>query len=492
MLWFIVLYGIIAMGLSAYLYLRCHSKAEYILGGRKMNSPTVGLTAQTAISGYFFTVCIPLKVLDPSAGIWGAVFAAAGMVCGIFLSRFAVSRRLRIYSEIAGNSLSFPEYVENRFKDKTGILRAVCAAVILIFDIIFAASIITVSADILDEFTSIGRVSAMIVCGLIIAIFVFLGGFPAIAATSHIKSLIMLLFFVFIIISGINADVFNPQGTTEDGFFVHAARTVNETGFTNGIVEHILSFISYAILFFGLPMINTVYMSAKERRTPKRRIAYEFAWAIPSAVGAVLCGIIAKTVASGSVETPQDYVKALSQGTVPIIGSMIISLIFIVCLSTAESAVFSAGTALSYDLFAHSPKKQTTQKESHFLTRLSTVVATVAAVLYAISGPISSFFSFDFIIMLISASFGPTVLFGLFSNRLTARGSCISTGFGIISACVFNYFLPIYGLHVIIGTIPSFLITTAVLFAVSLIDKKSISKKMENEFGRTKEIAVMK
>ena len=146
MLWFVVLYGITAMVLGFYNYLRCSSKAEYILSNRKTHTQTAGLASQTALLGYLFTVCIPMMVLDASVGITGAVFASAGIVCVIFLSRFAISRRIRIYSELAGNSLSFPEYLENRFRDKSGILRAVCAAVLLIFNIIFASSIISVSA----------------------------------------------------------------------------------------------------------------------------------------------------------------------------------------------------------------------------------------------------------------------------------------------------------------------------------------------------------
>ena len=94
--------------------------------------------------------------------------------------------------------------------------------------------------------------------------------------------------------------------------------------------------------------------------------------------------------------------------------------------------------------------------------------------------------------MLISSTFGPTTLFGLFCKRITAKAAVISIAGGIISACVFNYFLPSVGLSVMIGIVPSFVIGTVILFTVSLIDRKSLSDKIENEFGRTKEIAVMK
>ena len=94
--------------------------------------------------------------------------------------------------------------------------------------------------------------------------------------------------------------------------------------------------------------------------------------------------------------------------------------------------------------------------------------------------------------MLISATFGPTTIFGLYSGRLTSKAAVISIAGGIIGACVSNYFLPANGLPVIIGMIPSFVVGTLLLFAVSFLDRKNISPKTKNEFGRTKELSEMK
>ena len=493
MLWFIVLYGITAMGIGSYKYLKCSSVSDYILGNRHFPAHSAGLASQTALLGYLFTVTVPMAVLNASVGISGAIFSAAGMVCGIFLSRLLVSKRIRIYSELAGDSKSFPEYLENRFRDRSGILRAVCSAIIFIFNIIFAANVISVSADILNRFTDMGNTSATILCGLIIAIFVFLGGFSAITATGYIKAVIIFVFFAFIIFSGVNSNILNPQSSVRTGYFLEAAKVIGETSAFDGLWINILRFFSYSAIFFGIPTVNTIYMSTKERRVKKRSIIVEAAWTVPAAVGAVICGVIAKTSAEGiDITAPDEYVVLLSGNAVPIIGAAIMSLIFIVCLSTSENAVFSAATAFSYDLFSHGTNKKSNKTDNLLFTRSCAVLVTISAVIYALIEKNSSFFTFDFVLMLISATFGPTTIFGLYSGRLTSKAAVISIAGGIISACVSNYFLPANGLPVIIGMIPSFAIGSLLLFAVSFLDRKNISPKTKNEFGRTKELSEMK
>ncbi len=485
MLWFTVLYGIATTAISFYLYMRCGSKADYLLANRKLLSSTVGMTAQTAFLGYFFIVTVPMIVVDAERGLTEAIFSAAGMVVGIFLSRFAVARRIRIYSEVAGNSFSFPEFAENRFEDKTGILRAVYSAVILIFNVIFSAAVIKTAADIFDRFTNIGSVPAILLCGAVVALFVFLGGLPAIATVSHIRAVIILVFFVFITISVINASVFGIQTDVQTMFISEAAKTISRENIASGLVKNILSFCSYAVLFFGIPTISTLYMSAKERCTPKRRVFFEIVWTLPAAVGAVFTGVIVRALAVEQINGYTDAVNVLFTNLSPFLGSAVTALVFVVSLSAAEHGVFSASTAFAYDLFHGRTKKQ----NELMRLRLSAVFVSAAAVILAIAD--KDFLSIEAVITLISSAFGPITLFGLFCRFLTAKAAFVSTVGGIASASVFIYFCPTIGLPTIAGVLPCFAIGTLLLLLVSIADQKSLSSKTENEFGRTQEIARM-
>src|SRR2546427_9490827 len=50
------------------------------------------------------------------------------------------SARLRLYTERAGNALTLPDYLANRFEDHSNVLRIVTAVVILVFFTLYCAS----------------------------------------------------------------------------------------------------------------------------------------------------------------------------------------------------------------------------------------------------------------------------------------------------------------------------------------------------------------
>ncbi len=492
MLWLTVLYAVSAMAIGFWKYLRCGSMSEYLLGSRTQFSRIAGMSAQTALLGFFFTVTVPMKAAEPTGGVLEAIFAAAGMVLGIFLSRFLISRRLRIYSELSGNSLSFPEFLENRFNDRSGVLRAVSASAILVFGILLAAKLFSLSASLIDSVTQIGEIQALIICGLLVVIFVFLGGLPAIASTGYIKAVALLVFFVFILIFCFNPSYFERIAFTGSAPLSTAAGSIKTTDIPGKLFSNILCFLSYALMFFGMPFINLSYMSTKERRVPKRKIFSELLWTVPSAFGAVMTGIIISGAAQGRITTVEQMVKTVFDTAAQPTGAIMVSLIFIICITTSDTALFTAGDSFSYDLFTHGSTKDTSGKNGVNVVRFGVLGAAVIAILYALFAPDTEFVSTEFLITAVSAAFGPTTLFCLFSNRLTTKGAVASISGGLICAAVFNYIGLSTGIPDVPAIIPAFVLGTVLLFAVSFLDRKNIPAKTANEFGRTKEIAHLK
>lgn len=490
MLWMTILYAVAAMAIGFWKYIRCTSMPEYLLGSRMQYSRVAGMSAQTTILGFFFTVTVPMISAEPSGGAMKAIFASAGMVLGIFLSKFLVSRRLRIYSELSGNSLSFAEFLENRFNDKSGVLRAVSASVILVFGILLSANLFSMSASLIDSITDIGRIQALIICGLLVAVFVFLGGLPAVVSTGYIKALALLVFFVFILIFCFNPTYFDRIAFTDAAPLSSAAGSLSETDILGDLFSDILCFAAYALMFFGIPFINTAYMSTKERRVPKRKIFAELFWTVPSAAGAVMTGII--VAANGRISTVSQMVDTIYRTAAVPTGSLIVSLIFIICITTSDAALFTAGESFAYDLFTHGKTKLSAGKNAINTVRFGVLAAAAAAVLFALFAPQTEFLSTEFLIGAVSAAFGPTVLFCLFFNRLTTKGAVASVAGGLAVTALFNYLDLIDSVPGIPAVIPGFAAGTVLLFAVSFFDRKNISEKTGNEFGRTKEIARLK
>jgi sodium/proline symporter len=69
-----------------------------------------------------------------------SIWLAGGLLFGTWLNWRIVAARLRIYSERAGNALTLPEYLSNRFEDSSGLIRIVSALFILLFFLFYTSS----------------------------------------------------------------------------------------------------------------------------------------------------------------------------------------------------------------------------------------------------------------------------------------------------------------------------------------------------------------
>ena len=110
---------------------------DYFLGGRNLNGWVAALSAQASdMSGWLLM------------GLPGCIYAygtnqawiAIGLFIGTVLNWLFIAGRLRRYTIKAGNAMTIPEYLSNRFRDKNHILMAISAVVIVVFFLVYAAS----------------------------------------------------------------------------------------------------------------------------------------------------------------------------------------------------------------------------------------------------------------------------------------------------------------------------------------------------------------
>src|SRR5690625_4556863 len=65
---------------------------------------------------------------------------AIGLATGAYLNWQFIAKRLRIYNEVANDSITVPDFLENRFNDKSRLLRVISALVILLFFTFYTSS----------------------------------------------------------------------------------------------------------------------------------------------------------------------------------------------------------------------------------------------------------------------------------------------------------------------------------------------------------------
>jgi len=127
---FMIVIGAICM-------LRTNSSEDYFLGGRGLNAWVAALSAQASDMSGWLLMGLPGSIYALGTGqAWIAIGLFLGTVCNWLL----ISKRLRRYTIVAGNSMTLPEFLENRFHDKKKVLLSISSVVIIIFFLVYTAS----------------------------------------------------------------------------------------------------------------------------------------------------------------------------------------------------------------------------------------------------------------------------------------------------------------------------------------------------------------
>ena len=103
-----MLYMSCVLGIGIYYYKRANqSSEEFFLGGRQLGPWVTAMSAEASdMSGY-------LLMGIPGVAYWfglaDAFWTALGLAIGTYINWLTVAKRLRIYSHIAGDSITIPE-----------------------------------------------------------------------------------------------------------------------------------------------------------------------------------------------------------------------------------------------------------------------------------------------------------------------------------------------------------------------------------------------
>ena len=183
---FIVYVGL--MMLIGYLaYRRTKNLSDYILGGRRLGSWVTALSACASDMSAWLLLGLPGYAY--AAGL-EAGWIALGLLMGTYLNWRLVAARLRHYSVIAGNSQTLPEFFEQRFHDKTRLLRVVSAMFILLFFLFYTSSGLVAGGKLFNAVFDLPYHWAVTVGALVIVAYTFFGGFLAVSWTDLLQGLL--------------------------------------------------------------------------------------------------------------------------------------------------------------------------------------------------------------------------------------------------------------------------------------------------------------
>ena len=104
--------------------------SEYMLGGRSIGPYITALSAGASDMSGWMIMGLPGSVY--STGL-SAMWITIGLTLGAYINYFVVAPRLRVYTELAGDAITLPDFFKNRLNDKNNVLKIISGLIIFIY-----------------------------------------------------------------------------------------------------------------------------------------------------------------------------------------------------------------------------------------------------------------------------------------------------------------------------------------------------------------------
>ena len=439
------LYMALMVGIGIYSYKKSTSNSEeFLIGGRKMGAAVTALSAGAAdMSGWLLLGVPGAMYFTGLSSIWIAI----GLTFGAFLNYLIVAPRLRVYTEVASNSITMPVFFENRFKDKTHLLKIVSSFLILIFFTLYTSSGMVAGGKLFESAFGFDYFTGLVLTSLVVVLYTFLGGFLAVSLTDFVQGTIMVLALVVVPAVAI----FEIGGVGETFDLIESKGPQYLDLFSGTTTIGIVSLLAWGLGYFGQPHILVRFMAIDSvSDLPKaRRIG--ITWMIFTVGGALLVGLVGiayllkfdhTTMAifdASKTESETIFIYFSRVLFHPLVAGFLLSAILAAVMSTISSQLLVTSSSLTEDIYKAFLNKKATPKQLLVASRLSVLLVAVISVLLSISPK-------DSILNLVGnawagfgASFGPVVLLSLLWRRTTWQGALTGMILGAVVVLTWVY-----------------------------------------------------
>ena len=418
------LYLLVMLGIGWYFYSRTNNLSDYVLGGRKLNAWVTSLSAQASdMSGWLLLGLPGYAYLAGLESLWLLI----GLLIGTYVNWKFIAKRLRKYTEYANDSITLPDYFENRFGAKSKLLRIISAIFILFFFLIYTSSGFVAGAKLFSTVFNISYTNALVIGGIIIVSYTFLGGFFAVSWTDVIQGTIMFIAIIFVPVFAIIEN--GGFQFTLNEVIVLNINHLNMFTDTNGDIISIitvLSLLGWGLGYFGQPHILARFMAISDAEEISKARKIAMVWVTFSLIFAVILGIVGYAIFPISLvgaDSEKIFILMVEQLIHPLFAGVLLAAILAAIMSTADSQLLVASSSLTEDIYKTILRPNASDKELVWISRTFVILIACIALIIGLSPNSSVLELVAYAWAGFGATFGPIVILSLYWKGISEQGA---------------------------------------------------------------------
>jgi sodium/proline symporter len=475
----ITVYMVGMLLIGYYAYKRTSDLSDYMLGGRTLGPAVTALSAGASDMSGWLMMGLPGAMF--SQGL-SASWIVIGLTLGAYANWLYVAPRLRTYTEIANNSITIPEFLENRFADTSKMLRLVSGLVIMIFFTFYVSSGLVSGAVLFqNSFGFTYHTGLWIVAGVVVAYTLF-GGFLAVSWTDFVQGLIMVIALIMVPV----VTIYHTGGLGESFTVIHNINPAFMDLFKGTSLLGIISLFAWGLGYFGQPHIIVRFMAISSVKEIKKARRIGMGWMIFSVVGAMFTGFIGIAYFSKhGIKLDDPETIFIQLGTIlfhPLITGFLLAAILAAIMSTISSQLLVTSSSLTEDVYKTFFRRSATDKELVMIGRLSVLLVAIIASLLAFNKNNTILGLVGYAWAGFGASFGPVILLSLYWKRMNKWGALAGMVAGAVTVIIWTRFPALS--KELYEMVPGFIVSLAAIVIVSLLTKKP-DANLEEQFEKS-------
>jgi sodium/proline symporter len=431
----LVAYKLLLIAIGFWAKSRNRDAEDFFLGGRGLG-PLVAAISYSSSASSAWTL-LGVSGIAYVIGV-SALWIAAGSFTGMLVAWFWIGPRLIEYSRRHGH-ITLTDFLAH---GATGGMRqaiVVTASAIIIFSFTFyVAAQFQGAGNTFASTFDLPMNKSILIGALIVMIYTMLGGFWAVSVTDTLQGLLMaftalLLPFVAL------AEVGGPGGFAAGLRAVSSPGQLSWNGGSAGLVAagFIIGALSIGFGTYGQPHLLVRFMALRDGKALRQARVITIAWYAIVFLSMLFLGLVGH-VLHRAVDNPETIFFVLTDSLLtPFLGAVLMAAVLSAIMSTADSQLLVAASAIDHDLGLGRGRPERTL----LISRLTIAFLALFAAVVAIWLPERIFSRVLFAWIALGSAFGPTVFLRLGGYRLQARGvlASIATGFGL---AVIFYLMP--------------------------------------------------
>ena len=420
----LVVYNALLIGVGLWARRRNRDVQDFFLAGRGLGAWVAAISASASSSSAW-----TLLGVSGAAYAWGlpALWIFPSTVGGFLLNWAWVAPRLqKLAGEEGAVTLSEVVAPASLPGHRRLILRV--AALIIVFCFTFyIASQFEAAGKAFESVFQLSKETSILVGATIVLAYTLLGGFWAVSVTDTLQGLLMsVAAFVLPVAALFAVGGFGPLMSGLD-----AVGTAGSPVLAGGIasVFFVLGLMGIGINYPGQPHVVNRFMALKDDAALRQGRIIAMSWAVLVYSGMLLLGLSARVLFADLGDSEQVLFRAATELLPSVIAGIMLAAVLSAIMSTADSQLLVASSAISYDwnLADRKPEDGLTG------TRRTVVAVLIMATVLALVWRADIFSRVLFAWSAAGSAFGPILIMRLIGRSVSpaATLAALIAGFGL-------------------------------------------------------------